>query len=102
MVKVSQLDSFSILTRFLSNCYAAENHFFLVMPHDHPQHFVCKNTHDLLDIDLTRYGPLLGSLFASPDLLPLTFPPNQSVRSMYVGEIALGIFGFDDEISGEV
>ena len=62
-VKASRLDSFSILTLFLSNCYVAEDHFFPMMPHDHPQHFVCKNTHDLLDIGLTRSGPLLGSPF---------------------------------------
>ena len=44
------------------NGYVAADHFFLVMPHDRPQHFVCKNTHDLLDYGLIRSCPFLHSV----------------------------------------
>lgn len=37
----------------------------MLMPHNRPQHVVCKNTHDLLDNGLTRSHPFHHSVFAT-------------------------------------
>lgn len=82
---MERLDRKAFQFSFISerNCYAAEDHFFLMMPHDRLQHVVCKNTHDLLDNGLTC--PILSSAQSSLPRSPSIDISSEPVCSFRVG-----------------